>query len=167
MGDIRVVFGYKSFNEDLTNRYGFKFEIGNSYKVDGIIKFGINGNGFHMCERLEDTLRYFDAMNLEVSVCEVVGNGEIVSFYDEYNGYDDMYAVEEISIIRKIDRDEIISMMLNVNEVRVLRFLQLYKLSNDELGLFQDRFKNNVMILDIIDYYQYGIKDVYTRKYKK
>ena len=65
-----MVLGYKCFNEDLTNRYGFKFEVGNTYKVDGIIKFGIDGNGFHMCERLEDTLRYFDAMNLDVSVCE-------------------------------------------------------------------------------------------------
>jgi len=167
VGDIRVVFGYKCFNEDLTNRYGFKFKVGNSYKVDGIIRFGIDGNGFHMCERFEDTLRYFDAMNLEVSVCEVVGNGEIVSFYDEYNGYYDMYAVEEISIIRKIDRDEIISMMLNVNEVRVLRFLQLYRLNEEEIKSFQDKFKNNVMIFDVIDYYQYGIKDVYTRKYKK
>jgi len=162
-----MVNGYKCFNEDLTNRYGFKFEVGNKYKVDGIINFGINGNGFHMCERLEDTLRYFDAMNLEVSVCEVVGSGEIVSFYDEYNGYYDIYTVEEISIIRKIDREEIISMMLNVNEVRALRFLQLYKLNDEEIKFFRDKYKNNVMILDVIDYYQYGIKDVYSKKYIK
>lgn len=167
MGDIRVVFGYKCFNEDLTNRYGFKFEIGNSYKVDGIIKFGINGNGFHMCERLEDTLRYFDAMNLEVSICEVVGNGEIVSFYDEYNGYYDMYSVEEMTILRKIERDEIISMILDVNEFRVIRFLQLYKLNEEEIKLFQDKFRHNIEILDVIDYYQYGIKDVYSKKHIK
>ena len=167
MGDIRVVFGYKCFNEDLTNRYGFKFEIGNSYKVDGIIRFGIKGNGFHMCERLEDTLRYFDAMNLEVSICEVVGNGNIVSFCDEYNGYYDMYSVEEMTILRKIERDEIISMILDVNEFRVIRFLQLYKLNEEEIKLFQDKFRHNIEILDVIDYYQYGIKDVYSKKHIK
>ena len=167
MGDIRVVFGYKCFNGDLTNNYGFKFEVGNSYNVSGIIKFGIGGNGFHMCERLEDTLRYFDAMNFDVSICEVVGNGKSVSFSDEYNGYYDMYCVEEMSIIRKLNREEIISMMLKVNEIRVLRFLQLYKLNEDEIRLFKNRFKNYINVLDMIDYYQYGIKDVYSRKYIK
>ena len=167
MGDILAVLGYKCFNKDLTNRYGYKFKVGSSYKIDGIIKFGTDGNGFHMCERLEDTLRYFDAMNLDVSICEVVGNGKIVSFCDEYNGYYDMYSVEEISIIRKIGRDEIISMMLNVNELRIIRFLQLYKLNEEEIKLFQDKFRYNMEILDVIDYYQYGINDVYSKKYIK
>ena len=134
------IFGYKCFNKDLTNRYGFKFKVGYSYSVDGAIKFGTDGNGFHMCERLEDTLRYFDAMNLDVSICEVVGNGKIVSFSDDYNEYYDMYSVEEISIIRKIGRDEIISMILNVNELRIIRFLQLYKLNEEEIKLFQDSY---------------------------
>jgi hypothetical protein len=151
----------------LTNRYGFKFEIGKSYKVDGIVKFGIDGNGFHMCERLEDTLRYFDAMKLDVSICEVVGNGKIVSFSDDYNEYYDMYSVEEISIIKKLDREEIILMMLNANETRVFRFLQLYRLNDWEVKLFQDKFKNNINILNVIDYYQYGIKDIYSKKYIK
>lgn len=162
-----MVLGYKCFNEDLTNRYGFEFKVGSSYRVDDKIKFGIDGTGFHMCERLEDTLRYFDAMNIDVSVCEVIGDGNIVSFYDEYNDYYDMYSVEEISILRKIDKEEIIAMMLNVNEFRVLRFLQLYRLNEVEIKLFKDKFFDNIMILDVIDYYQCGIKDVYSRKYIK
>lgn len=162
-----MVFGYKCFNKDLTNRYGFKFKVGNSYSVDGTIKFGTDGNGFHMCMRLEDTLRYFDAMNIDVSICEVVGNGKIVSFSDDYNEYYDMYSVEEISIIRKLDREEIVLMMVEANETSVFRFLQLYRLNDLEVKLFQDKFKNNINILDVIDYYQYGIKDVYSKKYIK
>ncbi len=57
------MIGYKCFNSDLTNRYGSKFEVGKTYHAKGDIKFGNNGNGFHMCKNMEDTLRYFDAFN--------------------------------------------------------------------------------------------------------
>lgn len=57
--------------------------------------------------------------------------------------------------------------MLNVNENRVLRFLQLFRLSENEIKLFKNKFKNNKRVLDVIDYYQYGIKDVYSKKYIK
>ena len=55
------MLGYKCFNENLTNRYNTKFEIGKIYHVNGNIKFGNNGNGFHICKNLEDTLRYFNS----------------------------------------------------------------------------------------------------------
>lgn len=65
------VLGYKCFNKDLTNSYGTIFEIGQIYTIQGDIKFGTKGNGFHMCKRLEDTLRYFDGIHNEVSICLV------------------------------------------------------------------------------------------------
>lgn len=159
-----MVCGYKCFNSDLTNNYGLKFEIGKSYSVIGDIKYGVDGNGFHMCERLEDTLRYFGIMNSNISVCEVIGNGEVVSFSDEYNGYYDMYSVRNIKLVRKLDREEIINMMLNVNEMRVIRFIQFFKLYDDEIKLFEDKFKNYSTIMDAISYYQKGNLDVYSKK---
>lgn len=39
-----MVKGYKCFNSDMSNCYGFKYNIGNIYYSYGDIKFGINGN---------------------------------------------------------------------------------------------------------------------------
>lgn len=162
-----MVFGYKCFNSDLTNCYNFKFKLGNSYHIDGTIKFGIDGNGFHMCERLEDTLRYFGSMNIDISICEVVGSGDIVTYSDDYNEYYDMYSVSDIKIIRKLERDEIIHMMLNVNENRVIRFIQFFKLLDEEIDMFEKKFCKNEMIINTLNYYQKGEKNAYSKKYIK
>lgn len=70
-----MITGYKCFNKDLINRYGMQFEVGKIYSVNGNISFGNNGNDFHMCVRLEDTLRYFDSFTQEIDICEVIGYG--------------------------------------------------------------------------------------------
>ena len=65
--------GYKCFNKDMTNRYGVAFLVGGIYSSDKVPKFGNEGHGFHFCKNLEDTFRYFPAMEEEVSVCMVRG----------------------------------------------------------------------------------------------
>lgn len=162
-----MVFGFKCFDKELRNRYGFKFEVGNTYSTLGDIKFGNFGNGYHMCKNIEDTLRYFDGMEDEVAICEVIGTGNIVIFSDEYNGYYDMYSVEKLEVVRLLTRGEIIDMALSFNEFRVSRFLMGYRLTSDELVMFRDKFNASKMVLDVISYYQYGDKDVYVRKYRK
>lgn len=159
-----VVKGYKCFNNDMTNNNGFQFRIGNSYSVSGEIKAGTLGNGYHMCKRIEDTFRYYGVMNLDICVCEVIGSGKIVTFEDDYNGYYDMYSVEKIEIVRKLDRCEIIEMMLNTNELRANRFVQVFKLNSNEIKLFEDKYKNYSMVMDSIAYYQKGQLDVYSKK---
>lgn len=161
-----MVYGYKCFNGDMSNRYGKKFIVGKRYKVDGNIKFGVNGNGFHMCKNIVDVFRYYDTGNDDFMLCEVIGSGKIVSYDDEYNGYYDMYCVEIIDIIRIIDRLEIINMVLEMNENSVIRFIQLFKLSDDEIKLFRDKFEDNIYIMLALDYYQYGKLDVYDKYYK-
>ena len=89
------VKGYKAFNKGLTNRYGRKFELGKKYSTTGEISFGNDGNGFHFCKNIEDTLRYFDAVNDEISICEVKGSGDRILKEDEYYGYYEMYIVEK------------------------------------------------------------------------
>lgn len=158
------IIGYKCFNSDMTNRYGDKFEVGKTYSVKGEIRFGNQGNGFHLCKNIEDTLRYFDAMNDEVKICLVRGFGNFVEEEDYYNDYYDMFSFENIEIIKHLDREEIIHIGLNLNELRVCRFIQGFKLTDDEIEMFKEKFRNNMRVLQHIDYYQIGNKDAFKCK---
>lgn len=155
------MLGYKSFNADMTNRYGMKLEVGKIYTASGSIKFGNNGNGFHMCKNMEDTFRYFDTTN--IAVCKVNGFGKKQLCEDEYYGFYDMYAVEKIEILKLLKRKEILEYMLKLYPERVMRFVQLFKLYDDEIILFEDKFKSNSKVLKYIDYYQKGKCDVWTK----
>jgi len=157
------VIGYKCFNEDLTNRYGKKFSIGKIYIAKGTIKFGNNGNGFHLCKNIEDTFRYFDAMKDKISICEVKGSGEIVKFDDDYYGYHDMYAVEQLEIIKMLSHDEIVNIGLNLNSLRAERFVSGIKLNKKDIQKFKNKYKNEIRVLNAIAYYQEGNLKVYSR----
>ena len=93
-----TIRGYKAFNADLTNRYGIPFEEGKKYSVNGHAVFGNHGNGFHFCERLEDTLRYSDALKEDVIITKVTALGNVIEFSDEYYGYFDLYVTDKIRI---------------------------------------------------------------------
>ena len=135
-----MIEGYKCFNSGLVNRYGLKFEPFKEYHATGDIIF--HSNGFHMCVNLEDTLRYFDAMNKSVDIAKVVGYGDTSQYDDEYNGYYDMYAVEYLKILSVLSRDEIIDYALKLTPLRAKRFISLYKLSDNEIILFKEKFYN-------------------------
>ena len=165
------VKGYKAFNANLTNRYGASFKEGEKYLVDGHAVFGNRGNGFHFCQRLEDTLRYFDAMDGDVVFAEVIGSGDIVEYSDEYYGYYDMYASTELEIIRVLSREEIINMYLSVPSPRMVRFVQGFRLNDMEKELMKCCYNDDINVINAISYYQDGDKDVYSREkqrvYKK
>ncbi len=129
------VIGYKGFNKDFTNRYGNKFEIGKVYHADGEIKWGNNGNGFHLCTNIEDCFRYVDSDTSVIT--EVIGFGKMKEYDDEYYGYYDMYVCENLRIVRVISREEIISMMLHTYADRRNRFIRDFNLTEEELKLFE------------------------------
>ena len=131
-----VVTGFKAFDSKTNNRYGMHFEEKKVYSVDGNIKFGTCGNGYHMCTNLEDTLRYVDNYD-DIVIGEVVGFGDVDQYDDEYNGYYDMYAVRKLYIRRFISREEMIKMMLEVDENRAFRFIQFFPLSEEEKEMFK------------------------------
>lgn len=158
--------GYKCFNKDLTNRYGTKFSIGKIYVAQGVIKFGNNGNGFHICKNIEDTFRYFDTSNKDIRICEVIGSGEMVEYSDEYYGYYNMYSVQKLEILRELAREQIIQEGLKMDEIRAERFVSTLDLNKEEIQLFKDSFKNKDNVLDAIAYYYEGDKTIYSRKYK-
>ena len=158
---MKEVKGYKAFNKDKTNRYGVPFAEGVAYKIDGNVSFGNSGNGFHMCTHLSDVFRYFDAIDDEVLVAEVVGRGDRVKFNDEYEGYYDMYSVREIFIKRFMSREEVIAHMLNATEHDVVKFIKTFKMTGDEKIDFLYKFRNNVKVIEHLLYYQYGYKKVF------
>ena len=108
-----------------------------------------------MCTNLEDTLRYFDAINNEVDIAMVTGFGEVNKYDDEYNDYFDMYATEYMTINHVLSRDEIIDYVLKLPPYRVKRFISLFRLTDDEIELFKEKFYKDHMVIDAtIKYYQ-------------
>ena len=159
-----MINGYKCFYQGLTDNFGNKYEIGKTYHVDGEIKFGDRGNGFHICTNLEDTLRYFDTMNNEVEIAIVTCFGKTHKNNDEYNGYYDMYSCEYMIIDKILKREEIINYGLDLDNEHVKRFVSQFKLTKEEILLFKEKFKKEEIVLDLIAYYQENDKGVFKRK---
>lgn len=156
-----IIVGFKTFNKCLINNYGVKYDINKIYHMNSIIKYGINGNGFHMCKNLEDTLRYFDTFNNDVDICLVLGFGNFDEYFDEYYGYYNMFAFENMFIIKKLSREEIIEYMKKQNEERIRRFVSLFKMNAKEYNSFRNI---SLRIDEYIDYYQLNKKDVFELK---
>lgn len=157
--------GYKSFDKYHKNRYGIYMEEGKTYHTDGIIKFGINGNGFHFCKYLEDTIRYQMEKDDEVInpvIAQVTGFGKIVETNDKVYDYYNLYAAEYITINKFLSRKEIINYALNLGIIGMHRFVSQYKLSDEEIKLFKGKY------LDIdlaLLYHQKNFKNVYNMFY--
>ena len=168
---METLEGFKTFNKNMTNRYGRPFQVGRIYRINLSPKFGNRGVGFHFCKRLEDTLRYFPAMEEEVAIAKVTSLGERVSSDDEYYGYYDMYSTNAIRIDKVLTREEIIKMYLtepeHKNIQRVCRFLQGFKLTEEEIVLFRLAYGGYKEVEDAISYYQEGKKDTYEKAYQK
>ena len=167
------IYGYKCFNSNGTNRYGKRIEEGKIYTTSKPIKYGNDGHGHHFCENLEDTFRFFvsDDSNIceDVCICKVRGFGEIHEREDDRvveidDGYYGLYAAENLEIIKILTREEIIEYGLNLYPERAEKFVSGLKLSDDEIELFKERYKNSYRVLDAISYYQLNDKEVYSRR---
>ncbi len=142
--------GFKVLNHDLSNRYGFVYEIGKKYILNGNLKW--KENGFHFCLRPEDTLRFVDGFNEEVCFAIVEGEGELILHEDEYYGFYDMYTSSEMTIIDIISREDIFNLLINSeNEYRIQRYASLIKLTNYEK---EEILKRYPRLKFTIDYYQ-------------
>lgn len=155
---------YKCFNEDLTNRYGTKFDEKELYVANGDIRFGNDGNGFHVCKNLEDTLRFFDAFNKEVKIAKVNCFGRHCKVDDEYNEYYNMYSYQYMYIENVLTREEILRYVLKLPYNRAIRFISSIKLTTEEIDLIKMKFYKDKLVLDYIKYYQENDKEVFKRK---
>ncbi len=161
----KPIYGYKCFTKGLINRHGKQFEIGKEYHCDKEIKFGNEGNGFHMALRLEDTLKYFD-QDIDIAYVKCYGKYDEIpdTKENEENDNYDMFAFEYMVIEKVLTREEIITYMLNAWESSVLKFIIYFKLTEEEKQLFRERFKTNSKIQKYISYYQDGDKEVFDYK---
>lgn len=158
--------GYKAFNNNLTNRYGIPFEEGKTYTITGELRYGNDGNGFHFCKRLEDTLRYFDPHN--IAIAEVTSLGDIIEREDTVYDYYNLYVTNILRIDKVLTREEIISMYLNNSyQFSVKRFVEQFPLTEKEIKQFKKNYYNVEEIIESINYYQEHDKEVYNRKVKQ
>ena len=154
------MIGYKAFDYDLVNRYGMKFDLNVEYGLSGELKFGNNGNGFHFCTNLEDTLRYVDGANAIIVMVEALGN--LKQYDDEYNGYYDMFVTNKIKIIKVLTKEDILKYMFKLPEFRMIRLISSYFQFNEEdLQMLEMLYQNNDSIIKAIRYYQRNELDAY------
>lgn len=158
--DKKELHGFKCFNKGLTTRYGDKMELGKVYESSEQPIF--QHSGFHMCERLEDTLRYFDAFEEEVDICRVIGYPPFHEFFDDYYGYYDMHSCQKIVLTQLLTRDQIIEEANKMNEMRFRRFSSLFHLNNDELKRFVNKYKDNSYVLSNLIFY-YDDNNIYKK----
>ncbi len=159
-----MLVGYKSFNKGLINNYGKVFEVGKVYSTTGPIIAGNNGNGFHMCENMEDTFRYFCEEEC-FDVCLARGSGLFDYKYDEYYDYE-KYAFQTIEILRVLTREEIIKYGLNLTNNRFKKYISTTKLNGDEIERFEKKLMetNREFDLQYLDYYQKVKENVFVKK---
>lgn len=147
---VMKVKGFKAFLPGLkTLEQDMKLEVGKSYHINQPIAF--NQCGFHFCKRLEDTLHFFHRYGCPLDICEVIGYGNVKEDCHEYYGYYDMYVANNIEIIRKLSKIEILDMYkellqnLYLYNQRIARFLQYYPELTEKdyeyLGISKGSFK--------------------------
>ena len=156
--------GYKSFNKDFKTFNDIIMEPNKIYELDGEIKY--HKYGYHFASRLEDTLRYVNGLEEKIILCKIKALGNIDWYDDEYYGYYDLGCTNKIYIDKPLTREEIINYALKLYEQRLIRFIQGYKLTKEELELFKTIYKNNDNIINFLSYYQEKDYEVFKRKYK-
>ncbi len=152
--------GYKALKKGLINRYGFQYEVGKTYELNGELKW--RNNGFHFCSYPEDTLRYVNAFKDEIEIVRVDGRGEISITNDEYYGFYDMCASSIIEILGVIPREEYFKEIIDSGVIhRIERLITLMKLTDEEKNIILNNYSD---LEPLIIYYQ---NDDYVLKRKR
>lgn len=156
------VEGYKCFNRGLIcNKDNFQMQEKKLYKINNNIKY--HNQGFHFCLRLEDTLRFFGETDNEKVICKIRALGDIDWSFDHYNCYYDMGCTDMIYIEKIMSREEIMKYADNLNDLRFIRFIMGYKLNNDELEYFKNKYRKNNKVDAYIGYYQEKEKNAFVK----
>ena len=74
-----------------------------------------------------------------------------------------MFAFEYMVIKKLLTREEIIDYGLNLFGEQLERFVSLFKLTNEEIEVFKNKFQMYPQTLKFIAYYQEGDKDAFKR----
>ena len=153
--------GYMCFFEDMTDLQHDKFEIGKTYTEKDKKK------RYTIYDRLEDSLRNYHGDVNDVIICIVEGSGEGRQIADTVYEYIGRYEFENITIIKALSREFIIEYGLNLYEERLIRFLQGFKLTDEEKEKFRVKFGNYYREESTIDYYINENKNAYKEEKEK
>lgn len=161
-------YGYKIFYKGLINLFGDKVELNHKYSVEGPLKWGgssEDGNGFHFCTYLEDCLIFVnDSINKEVDIALVNCSGDMHEYWNDYSGSYKMFVARHMEVVKVLSREEIINHILTHNYLDTLeKFIRGYRLTEEEIEIF----KGQNLGVDYIEYYQYGHKDVFQKKFNR
>lgn len=157
-----MIRGFKVFDIGLVNRNKKKFEVGKTYSVSGEIKFGNKGNGLHFCQYISDGCRYFNKdIGMDIAQVSTMDTGEdIIKFDDDDNDCYELYVCRNLLIERILERKEIISEVLKLQNYQIINFLSTYKLTIEECQIFM---AHNKEIEHAVRFHQLGDKDIYFR----
>lgn len=152
--------GFMCFYEDMTDLQNDSYEIGKTYKEED------KGKKYVIYENLEDSLRNYHAEINDVIICIVEGLEGGRKIEDTQSEYIERYEFEKIKILKEVPREFIIEYALNLYEFRLMRFLQSFKLTDEEKDKFRLKFGSDLRMKSTIDYYINGKKDAYKEEIK-
>ena len=153
--------GYKCFKK------GCEIKIDKIYHFGDGIKFDNDETGYYACKRLEDALRCQTTIDGEIDVAKVTCWGVNREYQDDIYEFYDSFDYEDMVVNEIMPREDIINYGLGLDEVRVKRFISLFKLTKEEILLFKEKFKNDGSVISTIEYYQEGKGDAFKDYYRR
>ena len=161
------MLGYKVLDKDHKNRYGKEFVINQNYHVDGDIRFGTNGLGYHFCLNFEDSLKYTEKFTRDFTLARIKASGDIKESFDRYNGVFNIFVASDLEVLEFLTKEEIFSLGLDLCPDRVKRFLQLYPLTEEEKIIFKKEYKEvDLGVMKTFSFYQEQDKGAFMDPYK-
>lgn len=153
--------GYMCFFEDMTDLQHDKYEIGKTYTEKD------KGKRYTIYDRLEDSLRNYHCDVNDVIICIVEGLEGGRKIEDTVYEFIERYEFDSIKILKRVPREFVIEYGLNLYEERLIRFLQGFKLTDEEKEKFRVKFGNHFREESTIDYYINENKNAYKEALEK
>lgn len=133
------------------------------------ISYGESGVGFHFAEKLEDTMRFFNPASENSEYYAVLAQDQILE-NDKVNYFDSgkMYVTNNLTIIKKLTKEDIFKYALSLNDNDLSRVLSLYPFDIKELSIIFEKCKNNgyIKALSAIENFQTGDRKNFKRNRK-
>ena len=142
-----AISGYKVFHGDMTNRYGLKFEEGQTYEVnlEENKKKGIRGYGYYYCTRLEECIIFY--LDEDKKVAKVTG---FENFRGDEENYEGICVARKIRIDKIMSREEIMDYIIGLEESRVVLFITHYKLTREEKNRISEFYSGSKAVKDAL-----------------
>ena len=85
------------YQSDFKNNAGLQCKVGQILETTKPI--APKQNGYDFAKRLEYTLRFGNALQEDVVICEVTSLGDVIEYEDEYNDYFELYVTSKLRIV--------------------------------------------------------------------